>query len=491
MNTLKRLLLLLFLPLALASCGDDDPAETPEGKPAVPTLVSSDPASGAVDVPVSTKTIVLTFSEPMNMVSGKEATFNGEPCSMSAFSKKGEVMTFTIPESLKRGETYELFISGGYFVSQSSGMPVLETKVTFSTEKPVEVNHDNISKALVTPNAMTKAQKVYDFLLANYGTKVISAACSDVAWNFNEANLVNAATGKYPAINAMDYIHLCTNRADWTNKYWVVDYSLNADVRDWVEKGGILAAGWHWNVPKVLGAEIAGDGSSYTYKPDETNFKPSNVLVEGTAEKKFRDEDYALIAKKLLELQEAGIAVLWRPFHEASGNWISGGDPWFWWGKEGAEVYKKLWIDQFNYFKEAGVRNLIWVWTTQSGYCWDASKGLKDDKEWYPGDEYVDIVGRDEYMSDVPAADRAARSAAEFEFIQQTFPNKIVALSECGSVASVPDMWNAGAHWSYVMPWSKYNATTLDGHDHADTNWWKTFMGSDLVITRDMLPSFE
>lgn len=40
----------------------------------------------------------------------------------------------------------------------------------------------------------------------------------------------------------------------------------------------------------------------------------------------------------------------------------------------------------FNYFKKEGINNLIWVWTTQT-----------KDSEFYPGDEYVDMVGRDMY----------------------------------------------------------------------------------------------
>ena len=40
----------------------------------------------------------------------------------------------------------------------------------------------------------------------------------------------------------------------------------------------------------------------------------------------------------------------------------------------------------FDYFKAQGLNNLIWVWTSETG-----------DADWYPGDQYVDIVGRDLY----------------------------------------------------------------------------------------------
>ncbi|MFR5757995.1 MAG: glycosyl hydrolase [Bacteroides cellulosilyticus] len=61
----------------------------------------------------------------------------------------------------------------------------------------------------------------------------------------------------------------------------------------------------------------------------------------------------------------------------------------FWWGSDGADTYKKLWRYMFNFFKEKGINNLIWVWTTQT-----------KDVDFYPGDEYVDIIGRDIYNRD-------------------------------------------------------------------------------------------
>ena len=37
----------------------------------------------------------------------------------------------------------------------------------------------------------------------------------------------------------------------------------------------------------------------------------------------------------------------------------------------------------FETFKSKGINNLIWVWTTET-----------NDDTWYPGDEYVDIIGQ-------------------------------------------------------------------------------------------------
>ena len=85
-------------------------------------------------------------------------------------------------------------------------------------------------------------------------------------------------------------------------------------------------------------------------------------------------------------LKDKGIPVIWRPLHEAAGNiyepWH--GDAWFWWGYDGAEVFKKLWIYMFEFFQAKGINNLIWVWNNPR-------------KEGYVGDDYCDIVTSDHY----------------------------------------------------------------------------------------------
>ena len=85
-------------------------------------------------------------------------------------------------------------------------------------------------------------------------------------------------------------------------------------------------------------------------------------------------------------------------------------------------------------------------------------------------------------------------SLKEYETVKKTFPNKMVTLSECGSVAKLTDQISAGAVWSWAMPWYDYDADktkSLDNHQHANTDWWKDAMSAENVITRDQLPKFE
>lgn len=210
---------------------------------------------------------------------------------------------------------------------------------------------------------------------------------------------------------------------------------------------------------------------SYAYKDGAGNviFDLDNAVTDGTWENKFVKADLERVATYIKALKDAGIPVLWRPLHEAAGNIPSGGSPWFWWGKN-ATSFKKLWIMMFDYFKEQGLDNLIWVWTS-----------VGNDDDWYPGDAYVDVVGRDLYGNSV------ATCSEEFQSLQNKY-GKIVTLSECGvstatdgtttAIGTIADQWAAGAKWSWFMPW--YNADV-----HTTKEWWQAAMQMDNIITRD------
>lgn len=198
--------------------------------------------------------------------------------------------------------------------------------------------------------------------------------------------------------------------------------------------------------------------------------------MTGTTENDIILDDLEKIASYLLLLKEKNIPVIWRPLHEAAGGW-------FWWGAKGAEPYKALWKLMFDFFETKGLNNLIWVWTTETG-----------DADWYPGDDYVDIIGRDIYNNT-----DASSLADEFTSIQETYPNKMITLSECGNIANISQQWTSGAKWSFFMPWYDYDRTNdinesdFSGteHEHANAAWWLDAFNSENVLTLDDMPDWD
>ena len=254
--------------------------------------------------------------------------------------------------------------------------------------------------------------------------------------------------------------------------------TLDATLLAAIQANGLIISGHDYTLTGVtLTSKAAAPQRAkkadiqYVIHPDQTTFMPSNCLVEGTWENKVWSEDLAKVAGYLKTMQEMGIAVIWRPFHEAKGNYDvyqAGTGAWFWWGKEGPEVLKQLWIAMYDYMKAQGVNNLIWVWT-------DIPTSF--DPKWYPGDQYVDMVGADIYNQT-----DAAAIASTMQQLQYLYPNKMVTLSECGGVADAGAQFEAGATWSWFMPWYEGEGTA-----YAPMEWWQNVMNSPHVITRDML----
>ena len=91
-------------------------------------------------------------------------------------------------------------------------------------------------------------------------------------------------------------------------------------------------------------------------------------MEKGTPENDYWQLCIKNLAEQLLKLQDAGVPVIFRPLHEADGNYSNGGVSWFWWGKEGPEVYNRLWRYLQTELQETyGIHNLIWE---QNLYAW-------------------------------------------------------------------------------------------------------------------------
>ncbi|WP_321316640.1 glycosyl hydrolase [Labilibaculum sp.] len=465
-NQVVRSLLLILFVLFVLSCGAESGPDEPEVLEP-PHLVSSNPEDGATEVDTKTTAMQLVFESNLIVVS--ESKFHLNNNVVSSVTAEENVLTVTF-STLQTETEYTLIIDALALKVVNGAVNSAQISISFTTAANQAVD---ITNMLAVDNPSPEATNLYSFLKENYGEKIISSAMANVNWNINEAEWVKQHTGKYPAIATFDYVHLPYSPVDW------VDYSDISVVEDWWSNNGIISAGWHWIVPTYEGS------ADYTYKPEETTFKASNVTIDGTWENTVAKADLEEIVGYLKLLQVKNIPVIWRPLHEAAGNTYeyTNGEAWFWWGTDGADTYKELWVFMFDYFKAQGLNNLIWVWTTQT-----------KDNAFYPGDNYVDIVGRDIYNNA-----EVASIAAEFNTIQQTYPTKMITLSECGNTADISEQWNAGAKWSYFMPWYDYERTNDTNesdfagnvHEHANVAWWTNAFSNTYVITREQMPDLK
>jgi mannan endo-1,4-beta-mannosidase len=316
----------------------------------------------------------------------------------------------------------------------------------------------NIVANLVTLNPTPEAVKLYNFLKASFGTKVISGTTSNSNNSNDEAIWVNQQTGKWPALVCFDFIN-----HPWLNQNWV-DYDAPfRNGKDYWNNNGIVNLMWHWRDP--LSANKSGD-----FYTEKTTFDVSKISDTNSAEYKAMIADIDVISSYIKQFKDANIPVIWRPLHEASGGW-------FWWGAKGAGPCKALWKLMYDRMvKVNGLNNMIWVWTT------DVSGEAMN---WYPGDEYVDIVGMDIY----PGENQHGSQYFSYNKVKDLFGGKkLITLSECGSVPDPALMKENGDMWSWFMPWNG-DYTRADIHNGA--TWWKKFFGYDFVLTRDKMPGLK
>ncbi|WP_187263493.1 glycosyl hydrolase [Pontibacter beigongshangensis] len=320
-------------------------------------------------------------------------------------------------------------------------------------EKVEAAERFNLNQTLVTPNPTPEAAALYDFLLDNYGEKIISGVMT--LNSMDEVTWLKEQTGKEPALLGLDFMHSGRGYNWYNNKEPI------HDARSWYNRNGIPALMWHWRDPSRTTEEFYVRNSS---RPNGTVFDISKVSDPNSAEYRAMLNDIDYVAGLLNELQDQNVPVVWRPLHEAAGGW-------FWWGAKGAAPLKTLWQLMYDRMvNHHGLRNLIWVWTREPG-----------DDAWYPGDNYVDIVGRDIYKD----GDHSSH-AIEFNNLNALYGGKkMIALSEVGSFPDADNLVKDGAAWSWYMPW--YGKHTRESQFNPVSLWQKMF-SHDYVITLDEMP---
>jgi mannan endo-1,4-beta-mannosidase len=340
-------------------------------------------------------------------------------------------------------------------------------KVTIETSEGVDPEIYNVSPKLVDENATDNTKRLFSYLTDIYGTAFLSGQYCDAAYGMEmQSILLNTDPEVYPAILGLDMGYYSQSAIDHTA---TTSATENA-IAYWEKDGGIVTYCWHWLPP-----EQYHTGEWYS------TFRKENVKMNVTAMVNGEDpegfellmKDVDLIADEFLKLQDAGVPVIWRPLHEASGGW-------FWWGAEGADTYKKLYIAIYERLQEKGVHNLIWLWNGQNA-------------DWYPGDKYVDIIGEDIY----PGEHEHSSQVDKFlQAVDYTGGKKMVVLSENGCLFDPEQAVKDNAMWGFWATWGgefvlKSSNMNRYSEQYTSLDKLKEFYNSEYVITRDELPDLK
>lgn len=362
-----------------------------------------------------------------------------------------------------------------------------------------EPNYPELSATsdLADKNATPETQSLMNYLASVYGEHIISGQQEiynggphDFEYEFN---YIKDTTGKSPAIRGFDFL----NEA---NPLYGSEDGTTDRMISWAkDKNGIVTACWHITVPKKFSDYNIGDkvdwaNATYGVWEDSaktipaTDFDTAKVLEEGTKEREYYMLCLKMLAENLQKLQDANVPVIFRPLHEAEGG---GGEDksWFWWGKSGSAVYKDLWKLTYKTLTEDyGLHNIIWEWNS---YTFDTSTN------WYPGDEYVDLVAYDKYnctySTDPPVLvhNDSAIGGTFYSLVEQYGGKKMVAMAENDSIPTLENLQMEKAGWLYFCPWydgGQDNTNFLSNEIFNKKEDLKEIYTSDYCITLDELP---
>jgi mannan endo-1,4-beta-mannosidase len=233
---------------------------------------------------------------------------------------------------------------------------------------------------------------------------------------------VKDITGQYPGLWGGD---LFFTASDSANRQRVVDQAKT----EWAN-GSLVSLAWHACPP--TGPSTCNFEGGVKSSISATQF--TQIVTGGTALNTTWRQRMAEVVPYLRQLKDAGVPVLFRPFHEMN-------ETWNWWGgRPGANGSSKIYQQMRDYFDSQGLSNLIWVWNVQ-----DNPQGGWSN--YYPGNSYVDVASLDVWYKGFP-------SSSDYQQLQAIAGTKPIAIAEMGKVPDAA-LLQSQTKWSYFMIWSE------------------------------------
>lgn len=282
----------------------------------------------------------------------------------------------------------------------------------------------------VNPNATKEAQKLLHFIYDISGEYTLTGQHNYMGRLSIYTDSIYKITGKYPAIWGSDF-----GFADSTHDIDNIKYRplIVPEIKKFHDMGSIITMTYHQANPLIGEPCQFREGVQSKLSDDQWG----DLLTPGTDIYNSWKKQMDIIGKILLEVQDLNIPILFRPYHEMNGFW-------FWWGgRKGKEGFIALWKQLYHYYTDSlNINNLIWVWSPDKPWF-----GLT---EYYPGDEYVDIIACDMY----PAKDTNVVYRQEwYEQIDSLASVKPIAIGE-HSIYFTDSILNNQPRWVWFMTWT-------------------------------------
>ena len=190
---------------------------------------------------------------------------------------------------------------------------------------------------------------------------------------------VKSVTGSHPAVIGIDV-------GGFSGRPQPAIEKAMADVRktviDTYNRGGVITISWHFSNP------VSGGG--FYWKDSVSLPAVKYIIPGGEAHEKYKEilQSIGVWAKNTKGADGKAVPMIFRPYHEFDGGW-------FWWGKPHCttEEFVALWRFTISYLRDSvGVHNFLYAFSPDNIFKTEA-----EFLDRYPGDQWVDMVGIDNY----------------------------------------------------------------------------------------------
>lgn len=261
---------------------------------------------------------------------------------------------------------------------------------------------------------------------------------------------VKSVTGSHPAVIGVDFSGL--------SGYWLNDVlveiekaALRKNISETYNRGGITTVAWHFNNPVSQ--------TNFYWNDSTAVAAVKNIIPGGSHHDKYKSilKNVADLANSVWGKDGKLVPMIFRPYHEFDGDW-------FWWGKAHCttDEFKTLWRFTVSYLRDSlNVHNFIYAFSPDNRFTTEQQY-----LERYPGDDWVDMLGVDNYgdfgrygIYNLEAGIKKLKIISDYAIKM----GKLAALTETG-LESIPNAtWWTGVllkalkaekiQLSYVLVW--------------------------------------
>ncbi|XWW47222.1 beta-mannosidase [Fibrella sp. USSR17] len=191
---------------------------------------------------------------------------------------------------------------------------------------------------------------------------------------------VKSVSGSHPAVIGVDFSGLSGRPMEAIER---TKATLRKDIAATYDRGGVTTVAWHFSNPIT-------PKTGFYWKDSVSAPAVANLIPGGSHHQQYKDilKTVADLANTTRGADGKLVPMLFRPYHEFDGGW-------FWWGKPhcSKEDFTSLWRFTVTYLRDSlQVHNFIYTFSPD---CLFRTEAQYLDR--YPGDEWVDMVGVDNY----------------------------------------------------------------------------------------------